>query len=100
MVLASDSIAHDQDAQIVGRKSSQAQRSKLRDRIILAIARAANEEGERRGPDIALAILRLVAHRTDGKIDGAVDFAELRAPRTLAGGINDGEQPQRGRRHA
>ena len=41
-----------------------------------------------------------VADRTDGEIDGAVDFAEPGAAFAQPGGVDDVEEFQRGRRHA
>ena len=71
------------------------------DRIILAIAGTAGEGDERRTPDVDLAKLREIAHRPDGQIDRAVDLAEAGASVAVsARSVDDGEQSQRGRRHA
>ena len=42
-------------------------------------------------------MLRKIAHGPDGKVDGAVDLAEPGAALAGAGGIDDGEELQRGR---
>ena len=46
------------------------------DGVVFAIPGAMGEGDERRTPDVGLAILGLIAHRPDRKIDRAVDFAE------------------------
>ena len=72
----------------------------FRDRIVFAIAGAPCQRRKRRGPDVDLAILGEVAHRPDGEIDRAVDLAEPGAAVARLGGVDDGEELQRCRRHA
>ena len=100
MVLAMNGIAQDHDPEIVGCESGVAQGYEFRNRIIFAIATATRERCERRGPDIDLAVLGEVAHRPDGEIDGAVDFAKPGAAFAQPGGVDDVEEFQRGRRRA
>ena len=99
MILAADGVAHDHDPQIVRRDAGPAQCHKFCNGVVFTVA-APRQRHERRGPDVELAILRQIAHRPDGKVDGAVDLAEPGAALARLGGIDDGQKLQCGRRYA
>ena len=69
-------IEHDYDAQILSPDIGHLQSDVFGNRIVLAIAGACVESDERRTPDVVLAVLGEVLHRTDCKINGVVDLAD------------------------
>ena len=83
-----------------GETPARRKRDELCDRIVFAIAGAMREGDQRRTPDVDLAILGQIAHRPDRKIDRAIDLAEPGAAVAGPRVVDDGEKPQRGRRHA
>ena len=97
MVLAVNGVAHDHDPQIVGRDSGHAQRDEFCNGVVFAISGAMGESDERRAPDVEFAILGLIAHRPDRKIDRAIDLAEAGASLARARIVHDGEE-SKGRR--
>ena len=88
------------DPQVFGRDAGAAQRHEFRDRVVLTVAAAAGERRERGRPDVDPAMLGEVAHRPDGEIDRAIDFAEPGAAVAEPRGVDDIEELQCGRRHA
>src|SRR3569833_1344952 len=70
------------------------QRNELGDRVIFAIAGSVAERDQWRCPDVCLAVLRLVTHRPDRQIDGAIYFAETGAAFAASRAIDNGEEAQ------
>ena len=93
-------IAQHDDPQILGRNAGHPQRGEFGDGVVFAIAGAGGKGGERRAPDVDLAVLSHVARRLDRQIDGAIDLAKAGA--ALAGpcSVHDGKELQGGRGYA
>ena len=89
-------IEHDHNAQIFSRDAGHLQRNVFGNRIVLTIAGACIESDERRTPDVELAVLDEILHRTDCKIDGVVDFTDPGPALALPAAIDDAEKFQRG----
>jgi len=68
---------------------------RITNRIVLTIAGACVEGDERRAPDVDFAPLCEVLHRTDRKIDGAVDLGEPAPAFVLFATVDDAEKSER-----
>ena len=88
-------VEHDHDAQVFSRDADHLQCDVFGNRIVLTIAGARVESDKRRTPDVDFALLGEVLHRTDRKIDGAVDSAEPGPAVALPATIDDAEKFER-----
>src|SRR4051812_24006262 len=79
MVLPDRVVADQKDAQFILRVPCLLQRDVLRNGVILAIAFGGGKRGKWRAPSVGLTMLVVVAHVSNGGVDGPVDLVQLRA---------------------
>ncbi len=93
MVLPRRMVLDQQQFQVGLRHASFAQQRILQDGVVLAIAEARLERGQRRAPAVRNAMLDAIADVTDGAIDLAIDAGNAGPPVEPAHGIGDRDKP-------